>query len=255
MSQTVEDRFIEIVRQQLKGLSKKVENEFSQKNYEKELLELTEDPVFSKFSFNTAEYVLIRFMGRISISIGRRLGHIYEKVPRYAAAARFHLSPKDIAPKFNKLELDVGLDFSKITSQDISRIKKLYKKYFDDREHKKGIGIEIRYRFSPNDNARITKDVNMGKYLANAGLTPVYLIFSSDIKRFKDAIPRLRKSGWSFLAGEKAIEFINELLLLDIQSLLDEPAIKDEIKKVIDEILKNLVSSHAFNQVLDKYKQ
>ncbi|RFS18666.1 hypothetical protein DVR12_27365 [Chitinophaga silvatica] len=251
MNQTVEERLLAVIRQQLEGLSNKVKTEFSQENYEKELLSLTGDPVYSKFSFNQAEYVLIRFMGRISISVGRRLGEIYDKVPRYAAAARFNLTPVQIAPTIDGLELDIALNFSEVPESEVVHIKEVFKKYFDGIPAN-GIGIEIRYNFNPNDSSRLRKDVKMGENLAAEGLAPVYLIFSSISPR-QDAIARLTNAGWKFLIGDPAINFINELLNLDIQSILDRTTIKTEIKRIVDEILKNLVTSHAFNQVVDKH--
>lgn len=163
-------------------------------------------------------------MGRISISVGRRLGEIYDKVPRYAAAARFNLLPEQIAPIIEGLELDIGLPFPSVTETDIAHVKTVCAKYFGDGDIEKGIGIEIRYNFNPNDSSRLRKDVKMGELLAAAGMKPIYLIFSNISPR-NDAISRLKGTGWNFLVGEKATEFINDLIDMDIQFMLDKPAI------------------------------
>lgn len=253
MSQTVEQRFLSVIRAQLLGLGNKVAHDFSKESFEAELKALTSDPVYEKFSFNQAEYVLIRFMGRISISVGRRLGEIYDKVPRYAAAARFNLTPIQVAPSIGGLELDIGLSLSNLSEADVSHVKAISSKFFNSDDIKSGLGIEIRYNFNPNDSSRLRKDVKMGELLAELGMKPIYLVFSTISPR-NDAITRLKNSGWNFLVGNDAIQFINELIDMDIQAMLDRPEIKSEIKKIVDEILKSLVASHAFNTVIDKYK-
>ena len=253
MTEDFEERFIGVIRHQLQGLSNKVLNDFSKENYESELESLQTDPVYEKFSFNRAEYVLIRFMGRISISVGRRLGEIYDKVPRFAAAARFNLAPEQIAPVLDGLELDIGLNFSQLSQADQQHTAAVYKKYIGSGLDTPGLGIEIRYNFNPNDSSRLRKDVHMGELLSQSGLKPIYLIFSAISPR-QDAISRLTNSGWTFLIGEPAIQFISELLGMDIQSILDKPVIKEEISKIVDGIMSDLVKSHAFQEVAKKHK-
>ena len=247
-----EERFIETFRHQLQGLSNKVVSDFSKENYESELASLQTDPVYEKFSFNRAEYVLIRFMGRISISVGRRLGEIYDKVPRFAAAARFNLAPEQIAPALDGLELDIGLNFSQLSKANQIHIACVYKKYIGSDLDTSGLGIEIRYNFNPNDSSRLRKDVKMGALLSESGLKPIYLVFSAISPRH-DAISRLKNSGWTFLVGESAIQFISELLGMDIQSILDKPMIKEEIAKIVDSIMSDLVKSYAFQEVVKKH--
>lgn len=253
MSKIFEERFLSVIRNQLQGLSSKVDHDFSKGNFDDELAKLHTDPVYEKFAFDRPEYVLVRFMGRISISIGRRLGEIYDKIPRFAAAARFNLLPQQIAPRLGGLELDIGLHFSDLSQEDQQHVSAVYKKYTNIDLDVTGLGIEIRYNFNPNDSSRLRKDVEMGQLLLKAGLKPVYLVFSSISPR-KDAISRLTASGWTFLVGEPALAFISELLNVDIQSVLDQPLIKEEIKKIVDGIMDNLVSSYAFRQLAEKHK-
>jgi hypothetical protein len=253
MSQELENRFIEVIRYQFKGLATKVLGDFSKASYDAELAALNTDPVYEKFAFNRAEYVLIRFMGRVSISIGRRLGEIYDKVPRFAAAARFGLTPEQIAPRYDGLELDIGLKFAGLSLEDQEHVNNVFKKHIGSDLDTPGIGIEIRYNFNPNDSSRLRKDVHMGELLVDQGLKPIYLVFSAISPR-KDAISRLKKSGWVFLVGAAALAFVTELLEIEVQSILDKPAIKEETKKVVDEIMKQMIGSHAFQEVLAKYK-
>lgn len=231
----------------------KVENDFSKENFDAELAKLKSDSVYSKFSFDREEYVLVRFMGRISISIGRRLGEIYDKVPRFAASAKFNLSPNQVAEKIGGLELDIGLRFSEITPPDKLHITTIVKKHTAlDVSDTNGIGIEIRYNFNPNDSSRLKKDVDMGNRLKDLGLRPIYLVFSSISPR-QDAISRLTNSGWTFLTGTDAINFANELLTIDFQKILDKPVIKKEVKKAVDEIFKLLVDSYPFQKINEKH--
>jgi hypothetical protein len=248
---TINNRFIDAIRLQLQGLEAKVLNELSEKNFDKEFLNLQNDIVYRKFSFDRIEYVLIRFMGRISISIGRRLGEIYDKVPRILAAVRFNLTSSQVYQKVNDLELDLCFKFSDLAEADILHVRNLLSTRTSG-VIDQGLGIEIRYNFNPNDSSRLRKDEEMGQNLIAAGLTPIYLVFS-DISPRADAMQRLRRSGWTFLIGEEASTFINELVGVDFQAILDEPTIKAEISLVIDDIMSKLVNSHAFQEVVKKY--
>lgn len=249
MNNRVEDRLIESIKHQLNGLADKVSRDFCENNFNQELESLKSDPVYEKFSFDRAEYVLIRFMGRISISIGRRLGEIYDKIPRFAAVARFNLSQQQIAPILEGLELDTCLKLDNLSDDDKTHVKEVYKKYIGKDLNTNGIGIEIRYNFNPNDSSRLRKDVRMGQLLVQQNLTPIYLVFSSISPR-QDAISRLTTNGWTFLIGNNAINFITELLGVEIQSILDKPEVKEEIKQTVDMIMKSLLESYAFKQIL-----
>ncbi|MHB8523462.1 MAG: hypothetical protein ACYDH9_22265 [Limisphaerales bacterium] len=130
----------------------------------------------------------------MSISIGRRLGEIYDKIPRFVAAARFNVPEKDVAPMLKNLELDIGLRFSKLSAADVQHIKSVAKKFTGKSAEGKGIGIEIRYNFNPNDSARLRKDCDMARYVRGEGFFPIYLVFSGISPR-AEAIARLTRAG------------------------------------------------------------
>lgn len=250
----VEERFLQALRRHLKGLGDKVIADFGQASYEKELAELKGDPIYPKFAFDTPEYVLIRFMGRVSISIGRRLGEIYDKIPRFVAAARFGLTQQDVAPKLKNLELDIGLPFAKLQQSDIEHVKKVVMQFANAEPTGNGVGIEIRYNFNPNDSARLRKDVDMATYLQAAGLFPIYLIFSAISPR-DEAIARLTRAGWRFIVGEQAVEFARTLFGLDLASILDQPKVKDEVAQEVGLIMKAMVTSHAFQEAIKRHHE
>lgn len=248
----VKEEFLQSLRHHLDGLRRKVELDFSQVNFEHELAELIRDPVYSKFSFDSPEYVLIRLVGRISISIGRRLGEIYDKIPRFVAAARFNLTSQQVAPMLENLELDIALRYSLLSRSDVKYVKTVLEQYIGVNTLSNGIGIEIRYNFNPNDSARLRKDVAMAKYVVAENLLPVYLVFSAISPR-QEAISRLQRAGWKFIVGETAIEFAQALLGMDLGSILDEPTVKAEVKKEVDAILKSMIMSHAFQKVIERH--
>lgn len=248
----VEEKFLQSLRHHLEGLRRKVENDFSQTNFEHELAELTRDPVYSKFAFDSPEYVLVRLVGRMSISIGRRLGEIYDKIPRFVAAARFNLNPQQVAPTLGNLELDIALKFSDLSPEDVKYVKGIVEQFLKVDTLSNGVGIEIRYNFNPNDSARLRKDEAMANYVAAENLMPVYLIFSSISPR-QEAISRLERAGWTFLIGETAIKFTQALLGMDLGSILDEPTVKEEVQKEVQAILKSMVMSHAFKKVIERH--
>lgn len=246
---TLESHFINQLRHHLNGWRQKVLADFSAENFEAELAALNSDPIYPKFHFNSPDYVNIRLMGRMSISIGRRLGEIYDKVPRLLAAARYKLTPKQVAPKFGKLELDIGLVFSQISAADKAFIQATCAKHLGIQPQGNGLGIEIRYNFNPNDSSRLRKDEDMASSLIAAGLMPIYLVFSSISPR-DEAIARLKRAGWVFLVGQEALNFATDLLGMDLSSILDRPAVSQEIKNEIDGMMHDIRNSHAFKQGL-----
>jgi hypothetical protein len=238
---------IKALRTQLAGLKDKITNDFSESNYHKELELLQNDSVYPKFGFDRTEYVLIRLMGRVSISVGRRLGEIYDKVPRILASARYGLDMADVTPVYGGLELDLGLKSELLKTNDKKHLMSVVKKYCDI-DINLGIGIEIRYNFNPNDSSRLRKDVNMAELLISEQLLPVYLIFSSISPR-EDAIARLKRAGWFFLVGEDAINFLRDILGDNFLEILEAPEIKEEINREIDQIMASLLGSYAFKEL------
>lgn len=247
MTTQLENEFIRHLRHHLAGWRQKVQGDFSQENFQNELAELNSDPVYPKFFLNTPQYVNIRFMGRVSISIGRRLGEIYDKVPRLLAAARYELLPEQVAPKFGGLELDIGLSFKQISSRDADFVRATCEANLGGVGIADGIGIEIRYNFNPNDSSRLRKDEDMAAKLVAAGLTPIYLVFSSISPR-EEAIARLRRAGWNFIIGQPALDFATNLLGLDLSTILDRPAVKSEIEKEVNGMMDDIKKSYAFKR-------
>ena len=145
----LEERLAEALSHHIRGWHEKINDDFCKENYENELKKLEGDPVYSKFGFAIPQYVLIRLMGRISISIGRRLGEIYDKVPRFVAAARFGLDVSDVSPKLDGLELDIGIKRNKLSEEDNIHLLDTLSKFFTLQREYSGIGIEIRYNFNP----------------------------------------------------------------------------------------------------------
>jgi len=242
----LEQRFVEALRHHLSGWTAKVEADFSEQSFNTELKALEGYPVYRNFCFANAQYVLIRLMGRMSISIGRRLGEIYDKLPRLAVQARFNLTHEDVAPKFDGLELDIRIPINKLSKGDKDHLFDTVSKY-DLTTDSNGIGIEIRYNFNPNDSARLRKDDKMAEHLINHRLTPIYLIFSSISPR-DEAIARLKRSGWNFLIGEKASSFMIDLTGMDITSILEKPSIQQVLVKEVNIIMRNIFTSYAFRE-------
>lgn len=249
----VTGRLRNTLKYHLNGLKGKIEEDFSKGSFDSELDDLRGDPVYRRFFFDSPEYVLVRLMGRISISIGRRLGEIYDKVPRYVTAERFSLSKEQVAPKLNKLELDIGIPLEGLSQEDTQHVKSIATKHFRN-YNKLGLGIEIRYNFNPNDSSRLRKDVEMANLLISNKYFPIYLIYCSISPR-NDAISRLTKAGWNFLVGDQANAFMTELLEIDISRILEVPSIRDDIQKQVNSIMKEMFETYAFKEALKSSEQ
>lgn len=243
----LEAAIIAELRHHLAGWRAKIANDFSKESYDNELELLEGDPLYPKFNLDTPDYVNIRFMGRVSISIGRRLGEIYDKIPRRLAIEKYGLTPQQVSPKLGNLELDVGLRFSELSDVDTAFVSNICTRYLNEIIQADGIGIEIRYNFNPNDSSRLRKDVDMANRLISANLRPVYLVFSSISPR-QEAINRLERAGWKFLVGQNALDFATEIFGLNIAGIWDRPAIKAEIKREMDGMMSDIKSSYSFSQ-------
>ena len=244
----IERKFVDAIRHHLAGWKQKIESDFGQASYEKELAKLASDPVYAKFALDRPEYVFVRLMGRMSISIGRRLGEIYDKLPRFIASARFNVTPEQIAEQFNGLELDLGLRYELLSVVDRKHVTAMLADYGAD-GNETGVGIEIRYNFNPNDSARLRKDVDMADYVRNEGLFPLYLIYSAISPRV-EAIARLERAGWHFLQGEDAFNFTTRLFGIDFLGILERPVVRRRVQDEVRELMASIFTSYAFSQVV-----
>ena len=242
-----EQRFLLAIRHHLEGWRNKIAVDFGQESYEEELEKLAGDPVYRKFAFDCPEYVIVRLMGRMSISVGRRLGEIYDKIPRFVAAARFNVAPDKIAEKLNGLELDIGLRYSLLSREDRAFVASVLAKHGGS-PNLNGVGIEIRYNFNPNDSSRLRKDVDMANYVQAAGLLPIYLIYSAISPR-DEAIARLKRAGWRFLQGAEASSFTTELFGADFLGIMERPEVRDRIHEEVRQMMRSIFESYAFAQV------
>lgn len=247
----VEHRFLAAVKHHLDGWRAKIANDFSIASYKEELASLASDPVYSKFALDSPEYVLTRLVGRMSISVGRRLGEIYDKIPRFVASARFGVTPDQVAEKFDGLELDIGLRYNDVSEEDRKHLKSTIKAQGGDPEKFKGIGIEIRYNFNPNDSSRLRKDCDMADKLKEAGLFPMYLIYSAISPR-DEAIARLKRAGWLFLQGKDASDFTTSLFAIDFMATMENEKVWGEVKSEVREIMCGIFESKAFEQIKKK---
>jgi hypothetical protein len=243
----IEQRFLQAIHHHLDGWRRKIGKDFGKECFDRELAGLAGDPVYHKFAFDCPEYVVVRLMGRMSISVGRRLGEIYDKIPRFVASARFGVAPERVAEKFNGLELDIGLRYNLLSAADRAHVQKVLNDY-DAPTDAQGVGIEIRHNFNPNDSARLRKDVDMARYVQEQGLYPVYLIYSAISPR-DDAIGRLTRAGWTFLQGEQATSFTNELFGADFLGIMERPEVRDRIHEEVRQMMHGIFESHAFKQV------
>lgn len=251
--ESIRDQFWAELEHHLSGWFEKVSEDFSEAAFKRELADLKGDPVYASFGFATPEYVLIRLMGRISISIGRRLGEVYDKIPRLITKARFGLSNAEVAPKIGeKLELDVCVPLESLSKTDAEHVVTVSREYLGSKTLKRGLGIEIRYNFNPNDSARLRKDVEMAELLKENQLLPIYLIFSAISPR-DEAIARLKRAGWTFLVGDEAATFMRKLIGMDFQSTLRQ--VRGELDAKVAKIMHQIYTSHAMTKTVDPYRK
>lgn len=241
--------FMGHLRHHLQGWKEKVEGDFCELSHNVELQGLSTDPVYSRFHLATSEYIFVRLMGRMSISIGRRLGELYDKIPRIAAQARYNLTRDQVVVKFGGLELDVGLTLTHLSAADAEHLRGVCSSYIGiDLFQFRGLAIEIRYNFNPNDSSRLRKDKELAQLLVAQGYFPLYLVFAENSPRLIDAVGSLRRAGWEFLIGLPALQFMAEVVGFDISNVLDRPDVSAEIKRDVDAFMDSIKDSYAYGQ-------
>lgn len=246
------ERFLKELRHHFQGWHEKVAKDFSAASFAEEQRLLAKDPVYSAFGFASPEYVLVRLMGRVSISIGRRLGEIYDKIPRFVAQARFKLDADTVGPKIkDKLLLDVCVPLKKLSKEDGEHVAGVTKKHLPAANHPNGLGIEVRYNFNPNDSSRLRKDEDMAGLLQAEGLVPIYLVFCTISPR-DEAIARLKRAGWTFLVGEEAVNFMRDLVGMDLGVILDSPEVKAEVTAEVAKLMSAIYESEVVKAVMKR---
>ncbi len=241
---------MEELRHHLGGWKDKVDADFAQANFEKEIRGLSNDPVYAKFHLATPDYVFIRLMGRMSVSIGRRLGEIYDKIPRFTAQGRYNLRREQVVTKLGGLEIDIRLLFSDLEQVDLSYLEQVITKHLKiNPAVYRGLGIEIRYNFNPNESSRLRKDKQLAGLMMDEGLYPIYLVFADNSPRLEDAVTSLERAGWNFLIAKPALNFMAEVVGFDISVVVDEEAVSKEIRKEIEIIMQGIWSSYAASQL------
>ena len=243
-------RFLEELRHHIEGWKKKVYDDFGERNFYEELHALSVDPVYAKFHLATPEYVFVRLMGRMSVSIGRRLGEIYDKIPRFAAQGRYNLRRDQVVTRFDGLELDILLLFSHLDEEGLQHLSKVSGEHLMiDPNEFSGLGIEVRYNFNPNDSARLRKDKDLASLLMKQNLYPVYLVFADNSPRLEDAVKSLKRSGWNFLIASPALKFMADVVGFDISKALDDAKVSAEIRKETEQLMHNIWTSFAAKQL------
>jgi len=248
----IQTRFLAELRHHFQGWLEKATADSSEAGFHEELESLRADQLYSSFGLATPEYALVRIMGRLSISIGRRLGEIYDKIPRFVTSARFNLAAEDVAPKFDNLQLDVCIPLDSLQAEDRRHVRDAMAHHVPSARNYTGVAIEIRYNFNPNDSSRLRKDVHMAELLQGEALAPVYLIFSTISPR-NEAIARLTRAGWIFLIGEPAAQFMNDLIGMDIQTILASDAVHQEVTIEMARIMRIVYESYAMRHTLSQY--
>lgn len=249
----IEERFVAELRHHLAGWLKKATLDLCEERFDSELASLDGDPLYNAFGLASPEYALIRLMGRLSISIGRRLGEIYDKVPRFVAQARFGLTDDDVAPRIGgKLELDIGIPLDKLSKDDALHVQGAVNNFLPGAKPYRAVGAEIRYNFNPNDSARLRKDCDMASLLLAEGYLPIYLIFSTISPR-DEAIARLTRAGWTFLVGDAAARFLNELIGVNFEEILRSPLVSQELTQEMKKIMDLIYRSHAVRTTVARY--
>ncbi|HME50642.1 MAG TPA: hypothetical protein VKM55_00355 [Candidatus Lokiarchaeia archaeon] len=223
------------------------------------------DISFSYLGFEASQWAIIRAFTSINISKGRTLGFFFEKTVRkcivhallgsnitenitkakdkelkgvYSKETRkpFDKSKPGTRKRGGTYGIDCEIIFDNIENEKIqSRMRKVIKNLSNTNIDYRGVAIEIKYTFMPNDHSRIEKDADFGEILKENNMFPIYLVLSEDDVRKNDAITRLKQSGWNFLMGADSLDFIHKFTMID---LINELFLDGEIKETIDELRK-----------------
>lgn len=180
-----------------------------------------QDPVFSIFGLDSAEYIAAALSGGTITSIHRKLGDIYEDSVAAIFAHSLGLAAEDIRytativvdDEPETRSIDAYLPFDKLSPQVRSNVeaycqRELSKLTAQPKLQLIGAGLEVRHCYQTGDSKRARADLAMARHLFVSGILPLIPFFCSQSNR---SVLGRYAGVWVVKEGMESYEMIHEL--------------------------------------------
>ncbi len=207
-----------------------------------------QDPVFSIFGLDSAEYIAAALSGGTITSIHRKLGDVYEdSVATIFAhalclpAESIHYSATivvDDEPETRSI--DAYLQFDQLADQIRPRVEaccqaELSKLTARPQVRLVGAGLEVRHCYQTGDSKRSRADLSMARHLLVSGILPLIPFFCNQSNR---SVVSRYAGVWVVKEGMGSYELIRELSGFDYYDFLRRN--KGLFRQPVIKVLRNL---------------
>jgi len=221
------------------------------KNVDEERQKHAEDPLFSRFNFDTKEFVIAKAGNGLTTSIHRKVGDLVEENIQTIFKHRLDIKGDitydativvDGEQKIRELDAILWLD--ELSGESYDRVNEIIQtdgqqtgtdhslnEYGEDGVSWDAIGFEIRHCYQSADSKRAQADISMANHLRNNNVMPVMLILCGDANQ--DVVGRYKNYMWVY-EGEDSFEFVERLSGFDYAEFLDEkePFIDNKMDRI-----------------------
>jgi hypothetical protein len=208
-----------------------------------------DDPLYSIFGLDSAEYVAATLGGGTITSIHRKLGDIYEQSVATIFAHSLTIKPADLTYTANirsgarveKRSADVYIQFDRVNDR---RQRKVIERFCADELAKLtakpkvtliGIGMEVRHCYQTGDSKRTQADEAMARHLLVSGVLPMMPLFCG---QSNPGIVARYRSVWVVKQGAESYTAIETLAGYDFYDFLSRN--RDDFRKPVIEMLRGL---------------
>lgn len=209
------------------------------KNVDEERQKHAEDPLFSRFNFDTQEFVIAKAGNGLTTSIHRKLGDLIEEHIQTIFRQQLDIDGEItydanivVDGEEKTRELDAILWLDDLSGDNYDRVNEVIQtdgqqtgtdhsldEYTEGDASWDAIGFEIRHCYQSADSKRAQADISMANHLRDNNIMPVMLILCDDANQ--DVISRYRNYMWVY-EGEESFELVERLSGFDYAGFLDD---------------------------------
>jgi hypothetical protein len=207
-----------------------------------------EDPVFSIFGLDSAEYLGATLAGGTVTSIHRKIGDIYEASIKTIFMQALHQSPTDVTystiirsgDEEEKRSADAYLQFDKLDASARQRVSsyclaEVAKLTTNPNINLVGVGMEVRHCYQTGDSKRTQADEAMARHLLLSGILPIMPLFCN---QSNPGIVARYKSVWVIKQGMEAYDMAKTFSGFDFYDFLKRN--RADFRKPVIELFRRL---------------
>lgn len=207
-----------------------------------------QDPVFSIFGLDSAEYIAAALSGGTITSIHRKLGDIYEDSVATIFSHALSLPAEGIRytativvdDEPEARSIDAYVQFDQLAGATRQRVEaycdaELSKLTAHPRVRLIGAGLEVRHCYQTGDSKRTRADLSMARHLIVSGILPLIPFFCNQSNR---SVVSRYAGVWVVKEGMESYEMIRELSGFDYYDFLKRN--REHFRQPVVKVLQSL---------------